>query len=405
MEAMKYLLLLGDGMSDLPVPELNGKTPLYCAEKPCMDALAAKAETGMVNITPPGCKGGSDVGNLAALGYDPRIYLTGRSPLEAAAIGIQMNETDVALRCNLVTLSDEKEYSQKTMLDYSSDEISTREADILIKALQQKLKTPLLDFYTGVSYRHCLILHEAQDHMTLTPPHDILEQKITDYLPKGDHSGLLLELMKKSAEILKDHPVNLERIKSGKKPANSIWLWGQGRKPGLSPFGQKYGKKGAMVTAVDLLRGIARLAEMTVMEVEGATGNLDTNFRGKAQATLDAFASGHDFCYLHVEAPDECGHRHMVEGKVQAIKMLDQMLAIVTDGLKARGEEYSVLVMPDHPTPLVTRTHSSDPVPYFLYRSTDEKPGGVSRFCEEEAAATGTVQEIGYQLLGRFLQI
>ena len=407
---MKYLFLLGDGMSDLPVPELNNKTPLQCANKPTIDYLASKAEVGMVNITPEGCKGGSDVGNLSALGYDPRVYLTGRAPLEAAALGIKMLEQDVALRCNLVCLSENELYEERIMLDYSSDEISTYEASQLIDALNNAFKSTLLEFFPGVSYRHCLILHNALVNMKLTPPHDITDKTIKDYLPKGDHNSLLLDLMKKSAAVLAEHPVNIERIKQGKKPANSIWLWGQGRRLELPAFKEKYGKSGAMVTAVDLLRGIANLAQMRVMHVEGATGNLKTNFVGKAQAVLTAFKEGNAFekgvafCYLHFEAPDECGHRHEVEGKVLAIEKIDGALKIVLDGLKAMDEQYCVLIMPDHPTPLSTGSHSSDPVPYLLYRSNAEVQSGVSCYCEEEAKKTGIVAQIGYELIERLLQ-
>ncbi len=401
---MKYLVLLGDGMADLPVNELGGKTPMECAKKPLIDFMASHGEVGMCNITPPGCKGGSDVGNLSVMGYDPRLYLTGRAPLEAAAMGIKMADNDIALRCNLACVSDDDAYTDKTMIDYSSDEISTAEAAELIDALNEQLGNDTLEFYPGISYRHILIIHGGNSDVKLTPPHDITGKPVKDYLPSGAGSGILLDLMQRSHEILKNHPVNLKRKAKGKRMANTCWFWGVGSKPGLSPFEEKYSKKGAAVTAVDLVRGIARLADMTTYDVDGATGTLETNFMGKAKATLAAFDEGHDFCYLHFEAPDECGHRHETSRKVKAIEMLDTVLTFVVNGLRARGEEYGVLIMPDHPTPISTGTHSSDPVPYAIYYSNKEVNGSDMNFCEKSAQATGKVQEVGYELLGRFFR-
>lgn len=401
---MKYLVLLGDGMADMPLQELQGRTPMESAKKPLIDYMAKKGEVGMVNITPEGCKGGSDVGNLSALGYDPRVYLTGRAPLEAAAMGIKMSETDIALRCNLACVSDEENYEDKTMIDYSSDEITTDEASELIDALNEGLSNEFLEFYSGISYRHILIIHGGNANVTLTPPHDITGKKVFDYLPKGEGKDILLDLMKKSHEILKNHPVNLKRKAKGKRCANTCWFWGVGSKPGLSPFKDKYGLSGAAVTAVDLVRGIARLADMETYDVINATGTLETNFMGKAKATLTAFDEGKDFVYLHFEAPDECGHRGEINRKVKAVEMLDTVLTFVVNGLRARGEDYGVLIMPDHPTPIPTGTHSSAPVPYCIYYSNNERTSSVTNLCEKQAEATGVVQEIGYELLERFFK-
>lgn len=400
---MKYLVLLGDGMADFPIAELNDKTPMECAKKPLINYMSKHGEVGMCKITPDGCKGGSDVGNLAVMGYDPRKYLTGRAPIEAAAMGIEMNSTDIALRCNLACVSDEANYEDKMMVDYSSDEISSEEAAQLIDTLNQRLAGENMHFYAGVSYRHILIIHSGNGDCKLTPPHDITGKCVKDYLPGGSGGEILLDLMKRSYEILSTHPVNIERIKNGKRPANTCWFWGVGTKPGLSPFEDKYSKKGAVVTAVDLVRGIGALASMPAYDVEGATGTLETNFMGKAKATLQAFDEGYDFCYLHFEAPDECGHRHETQRKVKSIEMLDTVLNFVTDGLKARGEEYGVLIMPDHPTPVSTGSHSSDNVPYALYFSNDEKDSGVENFCEKEAKNTGNLQDPGFELLARLL--
>ncbi len=401
---MKYLVLLGDGMADLPVEELQGKTPMECAKKPLIDFMAQHGEVGMCKITPEGCKGGSDVGNLAVMGYDPRRYLTGRAPLEAAAMGIQMGEQDIALRCNLACVSEEEPYEEKTMVDYSSDEISTQEAAELIEALNEALSDTHIEFYAGISYRHILIVHGGSAKGILTPPHDITGKKVKEYLPSGDGADFLLDLMKKSYQILSKHPVNLARKEQGKHMANTCWFWGAGSKPGLSSFEQKYGKKGAVVTAVDLVRGIARLAGMDAFDVDGATGTLETNFMGKAKATLTAYDEGYDFCYLHFEAPDECGHRHEVKRKIQSIEMLDMVLNFVVNGLRARQQDYGVLIMPDHPTPVSTGSHSSAPVPYAMYYSNREKNSGVTCFCERTAENTGIVQDPGFALLSRFFK-
>lgn len=403
---MKYFVLLCDGMADMPVPELDMKTPLECAYKPNMDALARTGEVGMLNPTPQGCKGGSEVGNLCVLGYDARKYLTGRSPLEAAAIGIHMDEKDVALRCNLVTLSEDMPYAQKTMIDYSSDEISTPEADEIIKTLNQYFGSELVKFYTGFSYRHCLIIKNTDTDMSFTPPHNITGRKITEYLPKGTLSKMLAFMMERSYEVLKEHPVNLSRMERGLRPANSIWLWGQGRRMTLPSFKEKFGIEGGVITAVDLLRGIANCAGMRLYKVEGATGNLDTNYAGKAQAAVKAFKEGCGLVYLHVEAPDECGHRHEVEGKVKAAEYIDKLaLKPVMDYLKDCGEDYKILITPDHPTPLTTGSHSDDPVPFVLYDSTNKNPKhSRPSYSEKESRESGLYVQDGITFLEKIIK-
>ncbi len=394
---MKYLVLLCDGMADTPVPELNGKTPMEAANKPNMDALAKKSFVGLAKTVPDGMKPGSDVANLSAMGYNPADCYTGRSPLEAASIGIDLKPDDYAIRCNLVTLSDEENYADKTMVDYCSDDISTEEADELIKFLQQHLPEGI-SLYTGVSYRHCLVWNNASpDIGELTPPHDISGRKVTEYLPDPDKAGVLLDLMKKSYDLLKDHPVNQARVARGKRPANSMWLWGQGRKAQLEAFEVKNGVKGAVISAVDLIKGIGILAKMDVIEVEGATGYIDTNFDGKAAACIKAFENN-DLVYVHVEAPDECGHRGEVQNKVRSIEIIDEkILGPVKAALNKMGP-HRIMILPDHPTPLAIKTHSSDPVPYLIYDS-EKSEAGVDVFTEATAKATGNYLDKGYQLM------
>lgn len=386
---MKYVILLCDGMADRPFPQLQDKTPMQCAHKPAMDALAAAGRVGMVKTVPDGMTPGSDVANLSVLGYDVRACYTGRSPLEAANIGIELADDDMALRCNLVTLSEEENYTDKHMDDYCAGDIGTEQADALVKTLQEKLGGGEFDLHTGTAYRHCLVWHHAPDEIgKLTPPHDIPGQPIAQHLPQNE---ALLELMRRSVEILKDHPVNKQRIQNGQRPANAAWLWGQGRRPQLQPFFERYGKTGAMVSAVDLLKGIARLSGMRVCEVEGATGYIDTNFGGKMQAAYDALADGCDFVYIHVEAPDECGHRGEAQNKVHAIEQIDkQILAPLLQKLPALGD-FSIMILPDHPTPLTIRTHAADPVPYLLYRSNAPAQSGVSQWTEQTASAFAQV--------------
>ena len=402
---MKYAVVLCDGMADRPVPELNNMTPMQAANKPNMNYLASKGEVGLVKTVGAGLKPGSDVANLSVLGYAPAIYYSGRSPLEAASIGIDLKPDDVTLRCNLVTLSDEPNYEDKTMVDYCAGDISTPEAEKLIKYIDEKLGPDKFKFPAGVSYRHCLVWAKGEPHPgILTPPHDISDRKITEYIPKGDYVAELYDMMKKSYDLLMEHPVNKKRIAEGKRPANSIWLWGEGTKPKLDSFKGKFGKSGSMISAVDLLKGIGKCAEMNVCQVEGATAYIDTNFDGKVQAAIDELKKGQDFVYIHIEAPDECGHRAEIQNKKLAIEIIDEkILAPLLAYLKDCGDDYSVMVLPDHPTPICLKTHTSDPVPFLIYRSNDEKNSGVSTFCEETAEKTGLYIEPGCTLMNRFL--
>lgn len=401
---MKYLVMLCDGMADEPNEALGNSTPMEKANKPCMNSLAAKAEVGIVKTVAEGLKPGSDVANLSVLGYEPAVYYSGRSPLEAASIGIDLKDTDVTLRCNLVTLSDDEDYENKTILDYCADDISSEEAEILIEYIQEKLGNDVFRFYPGVSYRHCLVWSNGNPHPgVLTPPHDITGKVITDYIPKGEAVDELYDLMKKSYDLLKDHPVNKARIARGKRPANSIWLWGEGTKPLLDNFSEKFGIKGSMISAVDLLKGIAICAGMNSVDVDGATGYLDTNFDGKCKAAIEEFKNGADLVYIHVEAPDECGHRGEIENKVKAIEMIDEhILGPVVEFLKGY-DDFAVLVCPDHPTPLSIRTHTSTPVPYLIYDSKNEINSGVKVFCEKEARETGNYIEKGFTMMNYFL--
>ena len=368
---MKYVVVLGDGMADQPIPELDNKTPLAYAKTPTMDAMAKKSEIGMVHTVPDGMSPGSDTANLSVLGYDPKKYYSGRSPLEALSIGVPMKSTDVALRCNLVTLSEEDvPYEQQTIIDHSSSEISTEDAAVLLDAVKEALKRDGYDFYLGTSYRHCLVIDKGTV-MPLTPPHDVLGQTIGQYLPKDE---VLRGMMEKSYEVLKNHPLNLKRKEEGLNPANSCWFWGAGTKPALSSFTEKTGKKGAMISAVDLLKGIAVGSSMKVITVDGANGGLNTNYEGKAKAAVDVLTKdGYDFAYVHVEAPDEMGHQGSVQRKLKAIENLDQrIIKPIYDGLHEAGEDFRMVVLPDHPTPICLRTHTGDSVPYMLYDSTNE---------------------------------
>ncbi len=404
---MKYVVLLCDGMADLPCDALGGKTPMQAAHKPTMDALAAVSELGVAHTVPEGMSPGSDVANLSVLGYRPAECYTGRSPLEAANIGVELSDTDVAIRCNLVTLSDEAAYTEKTMVDYCAGDIHTAQADELIQALQAALGGGEFDFYTGTAYRHCLVWHGGKTELgKLTPPHDISGKVVGEHLPLHPDAKPLLDLMVKSEAILRDHPVNAARRAAGQNPATSAWLWGHGKRPQLQNFTERFGVKGAMVSAVDLLKGIARLGGMTLCEVEGATGYLDTNFVGKREAALAALRDGCDMVYIHLEAPDECGHRGEIENKVRSIEEIDrQVLAPLLEELKAL-DEVSLLIMPDHPTPLCTKTHSSAPVPYLLYRSTGcDTPSGAATFTEQTAAATGNVEPAASELMSRLLAV
>ena len=401
---MKYVVVLYDGMADYPVPALGGKTPMMCAKKPNMDYLAQRSEVGLIKTVADGLKPGSDVANMSVMGFDPMKFYTGRSPLEAASIGIDMKPSDVSLRCNLVTLSeDDKPYEEKTIEDYCADDISTEEAEEIIKTIEEELGTDEFKFYSGVSYRHCLIwANGTTDLGTMTAPHDITGKVITDYLSPAENAKPLIEMMKKSYDILKDHPVNIARKAQGKRPANSIWLWGEGTRPAMQSFEEIFGIKGSVVSAVDLIKGIGDCAKMEVAEVEGATGYLDTNFEGKANAALDLLERN-DLVYIHFEAPDECGHRNEPENKVKAIEMIDsRVLPILFDGLK-KYDDYKIMILPDHPTPIVTRTHASDPVPYLIYHKNNEITG-VDTINEETAKATGNYIDFGPSIMPHFLK-
>lgn len=401
---MKYIVLLCDGMADRPFDELQGKTPMQLAEKPNMDALAAVSEIGMVKTVPDGMSPGSDVANLSVLGYRPKECYTGRSPLEAANIGITLADDDIAFRCNLVTLSDAVDYENKTMDDYCAGDIHTAEADEIIRTVQKAFGGGEFDFYTGTAYRHCLVWHGGKTKLgTLTPPHDITGKVIGEYLPAQPDAAPLYDMMRRSTDLLQDHPVNVRRREKGLNPANAIWLWGYGNRPQLEKFEDRFGVKGAMVSAVDLLKGIARLSDMQVCEVEGATGYLDTNFTGKMEAAYESLKTN-DLVYIHVEAPDECGHRGEPQNKVKAIEEIDrQILGPILKKMKEL-DDVSILILPDHPTPLSIRTHSSEAVPYLLYRSNAVQNSGITSFTEETAATTGIVVAEGSNMMRKLLQ-
>ena len=399
---MKYIIVLGDGMADEPLEVLGGKTPLQAADKKAMDELAKNAESGLAYMVPEGMSPGSDTANLSVSGYNPKIYYTGRSPLEALSIGVDMKPTDVSLRCNVVTLSEEEsEYEDRRVIDHSSGEISTEEAAVLVEALKEGLKKEGYEFYVGTSYRHLLVWANGKV-VELTPPHDILTQRIGDYLPQDE---VLRDMMKKSYDILVNHPINLKRKEQGLNPANSAWFWGAGTRPDLMSFEEKTGKRGVMISAVDLLKGIAVGTGMDNIFVEGANGGLHTNYEGKARAALDALLNkGYDFAYIHVEAPDEMGHQGLVNEKIQAIEKLDKhVVKVLVEELDKSGEDYRILILPDHPTPIRIRTHSSGPVPYLLYDNR-KKLGGQENYSEETAGMSGLVWKDGYQLIDHLLE-
>lgn len=403
---MKYLVLIPDGMADEKIDALGGKTPMEAAHKPTMDMLAKNSVVGTVSNVPEGMVPESDTANMAILSFDPKVYSHGRSPLEALSMGLDMAEDEVAIRCNVVTISDEpEEYDEKIMLDHSADEISTAEADQLIRALDEALGDDIRKFHTGVSYRHCLIWKNCDEHYDFSRPHDIIGRKIKDYLPKVENGGAeFYELMRRSYDILNHHPVNEARRARGLKPANSAWLWSPGKKPQLPNFRDKWGINGTVISAVDLIKGIGLCAGMQSVDVEGATGNVHTNYDGKAAAAIKAFRDGADFVYIHVEAPDECGHRAEIENKVLSVELIDKkILAPVYEYLCGCGDDFKILVLPDHPTPIRIRTHSSDPVPFFLYES-GKSAEGVDTFSEETAAKTGLYVPHGYTLLENMIK-
>ncbi|MGN1181214.1 MAG: cofactor-independent phosphoglycerate mutase [Suilimivivens sp.] len=401
MSDKKFVVVLGDGMADEPIEALGGKTPLEYADTPALDRLSSLAEIGLVHTIPEGMKPGSDTANLSVLGYDPKLYYSGRSPLEALSIGVPMKDTDIALRCNIVTISEnDVPFEEQIIIDHSSGEISTEDCAVLLNAVKEELQNETYQFYVGTSYRHCLIWNKGQV-LELSQPHDVLGQVIGQYLPSDEN---LLYMMKKSYEILKDHPLNMERKKKGLNPANCCWFWGAGTKPMLSSFEEKNGVKGMMVSAVDLLKGIAVGAGMGVAHVDGANGGLNTNYEGKTQAALDALKNGYDFAYIHVEAPDEMGHQGSVEKKVKAIEYLDQrVIDPLTKALDEENIDYRLLVMPDHPTPIRVRTHTADSVPYLLFDSTDLKQH-TWKYNEREAKESGNFVAKGHTIIDRLLQ-
>lgn len=402
---MKYIVILGDGMADLPIDELGGKTPLEAAKKPTFDMMASNGEIGMVKTVPDGVKPGSDVANLSVMGYDPKKYYTGRSPLEAVSIGVDLDENDITYRVNTVTLSEDENYEEKVMEDYSADEISSAEGAKLMETMNERFADENIRFYPGTSYRNLMVIHNGTTNNELTPPHDISKRVIGDYLPKGEDAEMFLNMMRESYDLFKNHSVNLNRKEKGLNMANSVWFWGMGTKPVLTSFEEKYGLKGAVISAVDLLKGIGISAKMKVIEVEGATGNIDTNFKGKANAAADVLLNGGcDFVYVHVEAPDECGHRAETENKVLAIEKLDEMTKDILQKLDEANEDYKVLVMPDHPTPIKTMTHSGEPVPYIIYKKGETKENQKRIYSEAEAAKTKIFRSVGHELMADFLE-
>ncbi len=396
---MKYLVLIPDGMADRPIPALGNKTPMEAANKPTMDALCQRSFTGTVSNVPDGMTPESDTANLAILSYDPKIYSKGRSPLEAVSMGLTLAPEEVAIRCNVVTLSEAENYEDRIMLDHSADEITTEEANELVKALNDVLGNDVRQLYTGVSYRHCLIWRDEDDSYPFMRPHDIIGRRIGKYLPNDERGAKYLDFMKKSSTVLENHPVNIARRKRGLNPANSAWLWSPGRNPSLPSFYEKWGLTGTVISAVDLIRGIGKCAGMKTPMVVGATGNVHTNYKGKADAAIEAFANGDDFVYVHVEAPDECGHRAETENKVLSIELIDSLiLKPVYKYLLSTNESFRIAVLPDHPTPLEIRTHSSEPVPFFIYSSENDQDGAPA-FTEAECEKKPFYLSCGHELM------
>ncbi len=401
---MKYMIILADGMSDNRIKDLGNKTPLQYAKTPNFDFLAKHAAIGRAATIPEGFPPGSDVANLSVMGYDPCKYYTGRSPLEAVSMGVELGDSDLALRCNLVTLSDEKEYRNKIMIDYSTGEISSEEAADIIQTLQDKIGSNYFSFYPGISYRHLVVWRDGIDKdIILTPPHDISGCQVGKFLPQGKDGTELYDLMLQSEKILKTHPVNLHRQKSGFKPANSIWLWGEGRKLSLPSFQEKYNLKGSVIAAVDLIKGLGICAGLIPVSVEGATGSIKTNFAGKARAALDELKRGQDFVYLHIESPDEAGHQGSLESKVWSIEQIDREVVGLVLSEMHQFEDFKIMLLPDHSTPLSTKTHGRDPVPFMIYDKTNPVKDGVG-FYDEFSAASGLFFENGYELMDYFIQ-
>lgn len=402
---MKYIVILGDGMADYPIEQLNNKTPLQYADTPTIDYMAKHGVMGMVKTVPEGMPPGSDTANMSVFGYNPFVYYSGRSPFEAASMGVKMLDTDITFRCNLVTVSDEEPYEEKIMIDHSAGEITTEEAGELIKAVSEHLSTDAIKFYPGISYRHLMVWDNGPYEWKLIPPHDFLGKKIKNYMPQGLNSEIIEQMIRKSNEFLSQHEINKNRVERGLKPANSLWIWGEGKKPGLSSFYEKYNLKGSVISAVDLVKGIGLCADLDIIDVFGATGNIDTNFIGKAKAALAELKKGKDFVYIHVEAPDECGHRYEVENKIKAIEYIDnQIVKVIKDEMERIGEDYRMIILPDHPTPLALRTHTSEPVPFLIYQSNNEKQNLNVAYDELSAKESGLYFPEGYKLMDYFIK-
>lgn len=403
MKPMKYVTVLTDGMSDYP--DKAGRTPMSTAKKPTMDSLAACSEVGLVQTVPEGMKPGSDVANLSVMGYDPQKYYTGRSPLEALSIGVPMRFSDVTYRLNFVTLSDAEPFEKKKMVDYSAGEITSTEAAALIDFLKFTLPLEGLMPYAGVSYRHCMLRERAELGAVLTPPHDFSGKEIKKYLPQGAYANEYTALIRLSYDLLHDHPINKKRIEEGKNPANAIWLWGEGRKPQLDDFKKLYGISGAVISAVDLIKGIAAGAGLDSIEVEGATGNLNTNYEGKAAAAIEALKT-HDYVYVHIEAPDECGHQGDFDGKTRAIELIDEkVIAPILKSCLDSKNPFRLSILPDHATPVALGTHTSDPVPYILFDSETMQYDSAAApvFTEDTAKEAGRLVESGPALFNRLI--
>jgi len=402
---MKYIIILIDGVADYRIAELGNKTPLQYAKTPVIDSIARTSEMGMVKTIPDGMAPGSDTANLSVLGYDPKKYHTGRSPLEAVSLGIDLSEDDVVFRCNLVTLSEEDDYTERIMVDYSAGEIPTDLSRVLIEDIGSKLQTEKIKFFPGVSYRHIIVWKSGPDKNILAPPHDILDKKISDYLPRGPGSSALLDMMVRSSSLLKEHAINKERIKKGARPANSIWIWGEGRKPALDSFYEKYKLEGSVISAVDLIKGIGILAGLEPVEVEGATGTIHTNFKGKANAAVNELTGVKNFVYLHLEAPDECSHQGDTRKKVKAIEIIDrEVIGPVKEALDRQGFNYKMMILPDHYTPVSVRTHTSEPVPFLIYNSINQTDSRLEKFDEFSAKKTGLYFKEGYKLVDHFFK-
>ena len=404
LSGMKYLIILADGAADYNIAQLDNKTPLQYAQTPNIDKLASSADIGLVQTIPQGFPPGSDVANLSVMGFDPRRYYTGRSPLEAVSMGVKLGDQDMALRCNLVCLLPEGLYQEKTMVDYSAGEISTEESGKLIAALQAHLGNDEFSFHAGISYRHLVVWKNgANKEVKLTPPHDISDRVVGEYLPQGQDSSKLLQLMMQSQEILKNHPVNRERIEKGQIPATSIWFWGEGRRPSLPTFEEKYGLKGSVVCAVDLVRGLGICAGLTPVKVEGATGSVETNFAGKARAALDELKRGQDFVFLHIESPDEAGHQGNLQSKLWSIEKIDKEVVGLLLAEMDDFDQIRVMLLPDHRTPISIRTHSSEPVPFLIYDKNNPVSDGAGKY-DEESALQGPFVAEGYSLMDRFIR-